>query len=192
MKSSWPHSGFFGRLLQGRREWVKGCGIGDNLPGLPRKLNAITDVRGVGVKPLHRHRRQLHPHRRHRRPAPPGQFVCAQGAGRRGGNQRVWQSRQPQPGQRTGGNRDAHTPAYCLSVGVAPGPVLVEYKLERNPEIGRKFPTVNGVVAECNDGFLNDIRARAVTHRHVGPPSPPPVMGCPGKAMWGRERACLP
>ncbi|MTI95712.1 MAG: P1 family peptidase [Firmicutes bacterium] len=44
---------------------------------------------------------------------------------------------------------------------------LVSYKLERNPEIGRKQPTVNGVVLECNDGYLNDIRARKVSAEHV-------------------------
>src|SRR5690554_6118206 len=53
-----------------------------------------------------------------------------------------------------------------LSVGAALD-ALVEYKLERNPEIGRKSATVNGVVGECNDGWLNDIRARAVGREHV-------------------------
>ena len=53
-----------------------------------------------------------------------------------------------------------------LSVGAALD-ALVEYKLERNPEIGRKSATVNGVVAECNDGWLNDIRARAIGREHV-------------------------
>lgn len=32
-----------------------------------------------------------------------------------------------------------------------------------NPEIGRRLPTVNPVVFECNDGYLNDIQAMAVT-----------------------------
>ncbi|HTJ98904.1 MAG TPA: P1 family peptidase [Bordetella sp.] len=32
-----------------------------------------------------------------------------------------------------------------------------------NPEIGRTLPTVNPLVFECNDGYLNDIQAMAVT-----------------------------
>ncbi|MDQ2147319.1 P1 family peptidase [Alcaligenaceae bacterium C4P045] len=35
-----------------------------------------------------------------------------------------------------------------------------------NPEIGRAWPTVNALVLECNDGYLNDIQAMAVTPAH--------------------------
>jgi D-aminopeptidase len=35
-----------------------------------------------------------------------------------------------------------------------------------NPEIGRKWATVNPLVFECNDGYLNDIQAMAVQARH--------------------------
>jgi D-aminopeptidase len=35
-----------------------------------------------------------------------------------------------------------------------------------NPEAGRKLPTVNPLVFECNDGFLNDIQRMAVTEQH--------------------------
>lgn len=35
-----------------------------------------------------------------------------------------------------------------------------------NPEIGRTQPTVNSLVFECNDGYLNDIQAMAVEARH--------------------------
>jgi D-aminopeptidase len=35
-----------------------------------------------------------------------------------------------------------------------------------NPEIGRKWPTVNPLVFECNDGYLNDIQAMAVQAQH--------------------------
>jgi D-aminopeptidase len=35
-----------------------------------------------------------------------------------------------------------------------------------NPETGRGLPTVNPLVFECNDGFLNDIQRMAVTGRH--------------------------
>ncbi|MGU7780967.1 DmpA family aminopeptidase [Burkholderia sp. PU8-34] len=35
-----------------------------------------------------------------------------------------------------------------------------------NPSIGRDWPTVNPLVFECNDGYLNDIHAFAVTASH--------------------------
>ncbi|WP_011298086.1 P1 family peptidase [Cupriavidus necator] len=35
-----------------------------------------------------------------------------------------------------------------------------------NPEIGRSLPTVNPLVFECNDGYLNDIQAMAVDRVH--------------------------
>lgn len=35
-----------------------------------------------------------------------------------------------------------------------------------NPECGRSLPTVNPLVFECNDGFLNDIQRMAITERH--------------------------
>ncbi|WP_137924027.1 P1 family peptidase [Cupriavidus sp. 2SB] len=35
-----------------------------------------------------------------------------------------------------------------------------------NPEIGRAWPTVNPLVFECNDGYLNDIQAMAVLASH--------------------------
>lgn len=44
---------------------------------------------------------------------------------------------------------------------------LVEYMLEDNPAIGVSTGTVNPVVAECNDGYLNDIRGRHVGLEHV-------------------------
>jgi D-aminopeptidase len=40
---------------------------------------------------------------------------------------------------------------------------LVRYAVEQNPDIGRETATVNPLVFECNDGYLNDIQALAVT-----------------------------
>ncbi|MDF2811819.1 MAG: aminopeptidase [Microvirga sp.] len=40
---------------------------------------------------------------------------------------------------------------------------LVRHAIRANPDIGRETATVNPVVLECNDGFLNDIQALAVT-----------------------------
>lgn len=53
-----------------------------------------------------------------------------------------------------------------LSVGTAYDAV-VDYMLERNPEIGDTTGTVNPVVYECNDGYLNDIRGKYVKRDHV-------------------------
>lgn len=44
---------------------------------------------------------------------------------------------------------------------------LVEYSLAQNPAIGITTSTVNAVVAETNDGFLNDIQGRHVRAEHV-------------------------
>lgn len=38
--------------------------------------------------------------------------------------------------------------------------------VSRHREIGRTWPTVNPLVFECNDGYLNDIQALAVTIEH--------------------------
>ncbi len=49
-----------------------------------------------------------------------------------------------------------------LSVGTC-ATALVRRAIAANPGLGRSLPTVNPVVGECNDGFLNDIQALAVT-----------------------------
>lgn len=40
---------------------------------------------------------------------------------------------------------------------------LIDLMIEQNPEIGVTTSTVNALVGECNDGFLNDIQGRHVT-----------------------------
>ena len=40
---------------------------------------------------------------------------------------------------------------------------LIRRAILANPEIGRRLPTVNPLVFECNDGWLSDIQAMAVT-----------------------------
>ena len=44
---------------------------------------------------------------------------------------------------------------------------LITYMLRDHPEIGTTTGTVNPVVMECNDSYLNDIRGRHVTPEHV-------------------------
>lgn len=44
---------------------------------------------------------------------------------------------------------------------------LVAYMLRDEPDIGVRTGTVNPVVTECNDGFLNDLRGRHVHQEHV-------------------------
>lgn len=53
-----------------------------------------------------------------------------------------------------------------LSVGTA-AEALVRYKLRRNPEIGTTTGTVNPVIGECNDSYLNDIRGLHVNSTHI-------------------------
>jgi D-aminopeptidase len=42
----------------------------------------------------------------------------------------------------------------------------IRHCIAANPESGRSLPTVNPLVFECNDGFLNDIQRMAVTGQH--------------------------
>ncbi|MBB5390820.1 MULTISPECIES: P1 family peptidase [unclassified Herbaspirillum] len=42
----------------------------------------------------------------------------------------------------------------------------IRHALQANPEIGRSQPTVNPLVMECNDGYLNDLHAFAVQEAH--------------------------
>lgn len=44
---------------------------------------------------------------------------------------------------------------------------LVQHAIANNPDIGVTTTTVNPVVLECNDGWLNSIQQRAVTPEHV-------------------------
>jgi D-aminopeptidase len=44
---------------------------------------------------------------------------------------------------------------------------LIRRAITSNPKIGRQISTVNPVVLECNDGYLNDIQATAVTEAHA-------------------------
>lgn len=53
-----------------------------------------------------------------------------------------------------------------LNVGLV-ADAIIEYMLDLNTDIGVTTGTVNPVVLECNDGFLNDIRGRHVKHEHV-------------------------
>ncbi|QAT50052.1 S58 family peptidase [Caproiciproducens sp. NJN-50] len=53
-----------------------------------------------------------------------------------------------------------------FAVGTA-GTALVRYMLGQNPDIGDTTGTVNPVVLECNDGYLNDIRAMPVLEQHA-------------------------
>ena len=43
---------------------------------------------------------------------------------------------------------------------------MIRHAVAANPSIGRTSPTLNPVVAECNDGWLNDLQAFAIEERH--------------------------
>ena len=53
-----------------------------------------------------------------------------------------------------------------LSVGTV-WTALARHMLVQNPAIGRETGTVNPVVMECNDGYLNDIRGMHVQEAHA-------------------------
>lgn len=53
-----------------------------------------------------------------------------------------------------------------LSVGAA-HQGLVEYMLSCNDDIGDTTGTVNPIICECNDGYLNDIRGLHIKKEHV-------------------------
>lgn len=53
-----------------------------------------------------------------------------------------------------------------LSVGIA-SDALIDYMLSLNEDIGVTTGTVNPVVLECNDGYLNDIRGRHIKKENV-------------------------
>ncbi|MCC3358592.1 P1 family peptidase [Bacillus sp. REN16] len=53
-----------------------------------------------------------------------------------------------------------------LSVGVTAN-YLIDYILAQNKEIGDTTGTVNPVIGECNDMFLNNIRKQSITEEHV-------------------------
>lgn len=56
------------------------------------------------------------------------------------------------------------TNTFAASVCAA---ALIRRAISSDPEIGRQTSTVNPVVLECNDGYLNDIQALAVTEAHA-------------------------
>jgi len=53
-----------------------------------------------------------------------------------------------------------------LNVGLV-ADAIVQYMLDLNPDIGVSTGSVNPVVLECNDSYLNDIRGRHVKYEHV-------------------------
>ncbi len=52
-----------------------------------------------------------------------------------------------------------------FSVG-AVAQAQIRAAIETNPLIGRNWPSVNPLVFECNDSYLNDMQAFAVEHHH--------------------------
>ena len=155
------------------RPRVRECGIspGDLEPG---PLNAITDVAGVlvgqttiwwGDGPL----------RPGHGPARTGVTVVLPHPGN------LFQEKVPAAfhvingfGKSLGGDQvtelgTIETP-IALTSTLAVGRVadaLISHAIRENPDIGITTSTVNPVVGECNDGWLNDIQGRHVTERDV-------------------------
>ncbi len=53
-----------------------------------------------------------------------------------------------------------------LNVGLV-ADALAQYAIRQSPEIGIRTSSVNVVVGECNDGYLNDLQGRHVRAEHV-------------------------
>lgn len=53
-----------------------------------------------------------------------------------------------------------------LGIGTA-ADALIDYMLEENEDIGITTGTVNPVVCECNDQYLNDIRGKHIKKEHI-------------------------
>ncbi|MEX0973874.1 MAG: P1 family peptidase [Bacillota bacterium] len=131
----------------------------------PGALNAITDVSGVkvghvtlsegsirtGVTAIIPHEGNLFRDKVH------GAFHVINGYGKATGMAQI---------QELGTIETPVVLTNTLSVGAA-WDALCGYMMARTPEIGLTAGTVNPVVAECNDGYLNDIRGRHVKAEHV-------------------------
>jgi len=64
--------------------------------------------------------------------------------------------------------------------------------LRANPESGRSLPTVNPLVFECNDGFLNDIQRMAVSEHHYSQAHDVATAAVPqGSVGAGRGMSCF-
>ena len=160
-----------GNVLLRPRCRDEGIIIGDDQPG---RLNAITDVEGVAVGHVTLHEGH-------------GALVAGRGPVRtgvtvvlaHGGN--CFRSKVVCAchvingfGKATGLSQvtelgELETPialTNTLSVGTV-WDGLLDHVLDGNADIGVTTGTVNPVVGECNDGYLNDIRGRHVTRDHV-------------------------
>jgi len=71
-----------------------------------------------------------------------------------------------------------------LSIGEVSS-ALIDYMLETNEDIGKTTGTVNPVVCECNDGFLNDIRGNENIRRTSVLVAVPLI--CAEPAAWDRR-----
>ena len=78
-----------------------------------------------------------------------------------------------------------------LSVGTI-ATAQIRSAMSAHPSIGREWPTVNPLVLECNDGWLNDIQALAVHEEHyhaaLAAAGPDFAQGCAGA---GQGMSCF-
>jgi D-aminopeptidase len=159
-----------------------GIGIGVLRPG---PLNAITDVSGVAVGHITLHDGDavctgvtaILPHAGNLfQDKVPGGFAVGNGFGKFAGSTQVAEL------------GEIETPIILTNtLSVAEGMAgAVEWTLAQHGNTG--VVSVNAVVGETNDGYLNDIRGRHVTKQHVmgaiaGASSGPVAEGCVGAGM---------
>lgn len=68
----------------------------------------------------------------------------------------------------------------------------IRQAIQNHPEIGRDWPTVNPLVFECNDGYLNDIQAFAVSkHDYLSAYQDAAVDFTQGSVGAGRGMSCF-
>lgn len=151
------------------REW--GLRIGTGFPGL---RNAITDVGGVevGHVTLISGDGPLHPGSG---PVRTGVTVVLPHG------DDLFRHKVPAAAHTINGYGKACGLEQIREVGVVESPIaltntlnvpvvadaLIEHAIQRNPEIGVSTTSVNVVVGETNDGYLNDLQGRHVRAEHV-------------------------
>jgi hypothetical protein len=143
---------------------------------------------GVTVGHLHTGRRRR-ADRRDGHPAACRRPVPRQGAGG-GRGQRLRQERGAGAGGRARRAGDADRADQHL-LGRHRGQAQIRQCAAANPETGARLPTVNPLVFECNDGFLNDIQRLAVTEATTCRPSTahPPISRRARSALGAACRA---
>jgi D-aminopeptidase len=129
------------------------------------KENAITDVAGVIGRSHDDHSRRQHPHRGHRDPSAYRESVPGESGGSRRSSATVLASSLVL--HKVNELGEIETPILLTSTLSVPktADFLMDYMLALPGN--ENVQSINPLVAETNDGFLNDIRGRNITRDDV-------------------------